>query len=281
LGEAKHQCPAHRTRQVHLLRALLCGLAVLGVVGCYEIHEEVWIRDDGTVRYALDMAVPEFLLVTASQVDGGNADSVLERMRRPPNMAVEGDSVWNRDYLDRDLRHFVSERQISSVQGLIAVAAREEAREDSIAYQAARRDSIAKALTKGTIGQRYLEITDSLRQANPPSGRSGENPFGELTGYVLGGYQVVSDRDGVTRIRHIVFPKRTRSKLMQAPEAGDNGPSRRIFSGRSYSYRIHAPRILSTNGATSTGDQLAEWSFPMTDIADSVRTLEAVISLGK
>jgi hypothetical protein len=131
------------------------------------------------------------------------------------------------------------------------------------------------------MGKRYLEIADSLRQADPPSTRSNANPFDEMTGYVLGGYEIVSDRSGATRIRHVVFPRRRQAKLMEAPAAGDDRPSLRMFSGRRYSYRLHATRILSTNGATSAGDGWVEWSFPMTDIVDSVRTLEAVITLGK
>jgi hypothetical protein len=107
----------HRFRLAQVLRLVLCGWVALGTVGCYEIHEEVWIREDATVRYALDYAVPEFMIIAATQVDGGNADSALAQMRRPPIMVIEGDSVWNREFLDRDLRHFVSERQICSVQG--------------------------------------------------------------------------------------------------------------------------------------------------------------------
>lgn len=85
------------------------------------------------------------------------------------------------------------------------------------------------------------------------------------------------DRNGAIRIRHIVFPKNTRAKVMDADEADDR-TSRRMFAGRSYSYRLHAPRVLSANGATSTGDRWVEWSFPMTDLNDSVRTLDAVVS---
>jgi hypothetical protein len=266
---------------VHVARilcAVFCGLVALGTVGCYEIHEEVWIREDGTVRYALDYAVPEFMIITTTQVDGGNADSALAQMRPPAATVVEGDSVWNRDFLDRDLRHFVSERQFSSVKRWIARAARGEAREDSLAYAAARRDSISKALTKGVAGKRYLEITDSLRQAEPPRQEPSKNPLAELTGSVLGGYRMTPDRNGSMRIRHIVFPRNTRAKVMDAQDEGDDRPSRRMFAGRSYSYRLHAPRVLSTNGATSTGDGWVEWSFPMTDLNDSVRTLDAVIS---
>jgi len=267
-----------RVSVARVLCAVLCGLVALGTVGCYEIHEEVWIREDGTVRYALDYAVPEFVIITSTQVDGGNADSALARMRPPAATVVEGDSVWNRDFLDRDLRHFVSERQFSSVQRWIARAARGEAREDSLAYAAARRDSISKALTKGVVGKRYLEIMDSLRQAEPRRPEPSTNPLAELTGSVLGGYRMAPDRNGAIRIRHIVFPTNTRAKVMDATDEGDDRPSRRIFAGRSYSYRLHAPRVLSTNGATSTGDRWVEWSFPMTDLSDSVRTLDAVVS---
>jgi hypothetical protein len=265
-----------------VLRAALCGSLVLAAVGCYEVHEEVWIREDGTVRYAIDYAVPEFMIITATQVDGGNADSVLAQLRRPPTMVIEGDSVWNREFLDRDLRHFVSERQISSIARWIALAARSEAREDSIADLGVRRDSLAKALTKGKTGKAYVDVMDSLRQANPPStDDSSRNPFSELTGSVLGGYEAVTDRTGTTRIRHVIFPRHTQARLIENPTKGDDRPTLRMFAGRSYSYRVHAPRILSTNGATNIGDRWVEWSFPMAALIDSVRTLEVVISSSK
>jgi hypothetical protein len=275
--------------------ALLLPLA-LGTAGCFEVHEEIWVREDGTVRYALDYGIPEFMVVGVTQVDGGNADSALAYFRRPPAAVVEGDSVWNREYMDRDLRHFVSERQVSSLDRLVALAGREAAKLDSVTREATQRDSILQAVTKGESSRRASAIRDSTRRAaaardSTRLAATGSGSTQETMGQVLGGYEAVSVGPRRIRLVHIVFPRPTRSQLRESygdemgrppsPEQ-DAEAGRRMLAGRTYSYRLHAPHIVSTNGTLSEDGASVEWSFPMASIVgDSARTLEAVIELKK
>ena len=110
-------------------------------------------------------------------------------------------------------------------------------------------------------------------------------------GQVLGGYEVVSVSPHRIRLIHIVFPRPTRSQLRQSygdemamppPSGKDAEAGRKMLAGRTYSFRLHAPHIASTNGTLAEDDRLVEWSFPMASIlGDSARTLEAVIELKK
>src|SRR5690349_16597560 len=199
---------------VRALLGVFCAFMAFGAVGCYEIHEEVWIQDDGTVHYALDYAIPEWVIVATSQVDGGNADSVLALIRHPAAMLVEGDSVLNREFLDRDLRHFVSERRMSSPKRWLEIAARGEAHYDSILHHIAVRDSISKAMSTGTSWERREQVLDSLRKEEArfyPDSSNAVSP----AGYVLGHYEQQSNRDGSIRIRHLAFPKPTKARLVE------------------------------------------------------------------
>ena len=273
------------------VRVFLLLSLVLGAVGCFEIREEIWVREDGTVRYALDYSVPEFMIVGMTQYDGG--DSALAYFRLPPAAVVEGDSVWNREYLDRDLRHFVSERQIASLDRLVALAGRGAAKMDSVSREAARRDSTLRASTKGLPPRRASAIRDSTYRAmaarDSAMGRS--DPKKEWMGQVLGGYEAVPIGSHRIRLVHIAFPRPTRAQLRKSysdamampPAPGTEAETgRKMLAGRTYSFRLHAPHIVSTNGALTENDRLVEWSLPMASVfGDSARALEAVIELKK
>jgi hypothetical protein len=262
-------------------RAVLLLSLSIGGVGCYEIHEEIWIRDDGTVRYDLDYAFPEFMLVTVSEVDGGDADSALARFRQPPIAIVEGDSVWNRDHLDGDLRHFVSERKLASIDRLVALADRMEAMMDSVLRQAERRDSLERESLKRPLARRAPTLPDSASRTPEAAQSPPRSPLEGLMGQVLAGYDAASLGTRRIRLTHSVFPRSSRSQMV-----GSGGPvkdvnsSRRVLAGRTYSYRLHAFQIVSSNGTISEDRRTVEWSFPMTEtIGDSARTLEAVIEM--
>jgi len=277
-------------------RLVLLLSITLGTAGCFEVHEEIWVHEDGTVRYALDYGIPEFMLVGATQIDGGNEDSVLASFRLPPAAVVEGDSVWNREYVDRDLRHFVSERQIPSLERLVALAGQEAAKLDSLTRDSAQRYSILRVVTKRESPRRASAMRDSAWRANAErdsirlaAGKGSSKQ--EAMGQVLGGYEATSFGPRRIRLVHVVFPRPTQSQLRASygdemarpPSPGPDAASgRRMLAGRTYSYRLHAPHIVSTNGALAEDGGSVEWSFPMASIVgDSARTLEAVIELTK
>jgi hypothetical protein len=254
----------------------------LGTAGCYEIHEEVWIRPDGTVRYAVDYAVPEYLL-GALEMDGGNADTIAAEYARPAATVVDGDSVWNREYADGTLHHFVSVRRLGSIERLVTLPARQTERADLLKRKTATRDSLFAG--DWSSGRATLDSITHDPYWNDPANK---NPMMMLTGQLTGAYEAISHGAGQYRIRHTPAPFRKDAADDLGPAPGyekqvKHGSQRRIFAGRTFSYRLHAPRIISTNGTSKEGGALAEWTLPMADaINDSMPVvLDAVIELKK
>jgi hypothetical protein len=248
---------------------------LLGLTGCFEIHEELWVRDNGTVRYALDYAVPELIL---AMPDSGRADSAFASLKHPPREVVEGDSVWSREYVDGDLHHFRSERELASFDRFVGLSAREDAREDSAARYSeaktreyARRDSILR-VSRGPGGR---ATRDSIMHVMAQPDTTPHPSFHEGEVAVLGGYESRPAGTGLLRLRHVF-----RSKGMFGLSPRDRSAQRQ-FAGRTYGYRLHAPQIVSSNGTKSPDGSTVEWSIPMSALGDSAMAMEAVIRVKK
>jgi hypothetical protein len=231
-----------RNRMVRALRPLLLLLLAVGGAGCLEIEETVRVGRDGSVDYTFDFGMPEFLVVAMGETFGGKAPAGNELFLtdRPPSALVDGDSAWTSEYVRGDLRHFVSRRAMATLERLVE------------------------------LGER----PDSLQDRVAP---------------VLEGYAV--ERIGADRIRlqRVVLPSRSQEDLRKLTNRGevpvpdfvrDREKQRRIFVGRTYSFTIRAPRIVSTNGTLSDDGTTATWSFPMEEtVSDSAKILEAVLQL--
>lgn len=254
--------------------ALLLCLA-LGLSGCYEMHEEVWVREDGSVRYVYDYAVRLDVLKEGLGVDGGNPDSILALSRKPPRAVVDGDSVFHREYTDSVLHHFVSERRLASTDRLVAAAARQEAREDSvkgiIQRATARRDSLLGVAAKmGPAGQALFDSISSDTTLAAVSNSRSE------TEEIMPAYAAAKVGGGRIRLSHLVhrLPDLTAGAGQEAVQA-----MHEMYADRTYTYRIHAPRIVSANGKVSADRRTVEWWFAMTALADSDHVLEATLEL--
>jgi hypothetical protein len=222
---------------------LLVALA-LPSAGCFDIREDVHVRADGTARYDLDLAMPEmfFAFMASADTSGGNpADRLFGKSLS--GAATAGDSTRTREFVEGDMHHFAMERDLRSIEQLPAIAA-----------------------------------TDSTGN--------------ELRGRALPGYALVRLDANRVRLTRALDPDSTdRAKLLGGLGSGDDSTdagmgsglvneesARRMFAGRTYTLRIHAPRVESANGTIAADGKSVEWKLPITGLfsADSLRSLEAV-----
>lgn len=104
--------------------AWAAGAVLIATAGCIDMREEVVVRADGGATYFLDVALPEmFLGLGAAMGDSSSGGSAAERLWGPDEgPASANDSVRVRDFLEGDMRHFVSERDLASLDHLGALS---------------------------------------------------------------------------------------------------------------------------------------------------------------
>ena len=104
--------------------ACAAGAMLLLATGCIDLREEVVVRADGRATYALDVALPEmFLGLGAALGDSASGGSPADRLWGPAEGAASAkDSVRVRDFVAGDMHHFVSERDLASLDHLEALS---------------------------------------------------------------------------------------------------------------------------------------------------------------
>ena len=102
--------------------------ALLATAGCIDLREEVVVRPDGRATYALDVALPEMVLGLGAALGDSSGGSPADRLWGPDEgSAAAKDSVRVRDFLEGDMRHFVSERDLASLDQLDALSVEDTA----------------------------------------------------------------------------------------------------------------------------------------------------------
>jgi hypothetical protein len=103
--------------------AWAAGAVLLVTAGCIDLREEVVVRPDGRATYALDIALPEMFLGLGAAAGDTSGGSPADRLWGPEAGAgAAKDSVRVRDFLEGDMRHFVSERDLVSLDHLAALS---------------------------------------------------------------------------------------------------------------------------------------------------------------
>ena len=228
----------------HRIRHILLVSLVLvavGLTGCLDIREDVHVHADGTARYDLDLAMPEMFFGFMAAAGGDSSAS-------SPGLNLWGAPIAGKAADSTRTRDFV---------------------EGDMHHFAMERD------------------LRSLAQL--PAIAVGDSSKGEMRGRALPGYSLTRlDASRVRLVRAMDPDSADRAKMLgrldaegQGAGAMSDAAGKRMFAGRTYTLRIHAPHIESSNGTIAADGKSVEWTMPIValfgDDRDSLRKLEAVI----
>ena len=99
------------------------AIVLVAAAGCIDLREEVVVRADGRATYVLDVALPEMFLGLGAAFGDSSGGSPADRLWGPAEGAASTkDSVRVRDFVEGDMHHFVSERDLASLAHLDALS---------------------------------------------------------------------------------------------------------------------------------------------------------------
>ena len=125
--------------------------------------------------------------------------------------------------------------------------------------------------------------------AQLPAIAIGDSSKGEMRGHALPGYSLTRLDANRVRLTRAMNPDSTdRAKMLGRLDAEGQGAGtmsdaagKRMFAGRTYTLRIHAPHIESANGTIAADGKSVEWKMPIAalfgDGRDSLKKLVAVL----
>jgi hypothetical protein len=225
------------------MRNRTCAVAALllavGAAGCIDVAENIQVDPAGTARYEVDFAIPEMFFGFMAAAGDSGDGPGAKFFGKPPEGRM-ADSMRTRDFVDGDMHHFAMERDLRSIEQLPALAV---------------------ADTAGS----------------------------ELGGKVLPGYAVERLDAHRLRLTRAMNPDSTdKAKIMGRLDDGStedvssavsDEAMGRMFAGRTYTLRLHAARIESSNGTIAADGKSVEWRMPITALisGDTLKSLEAVI----
>ncbi|MBN2056772.1 hypothetical protein JW905_17725 [bacterium] len=205
------------------MRWISLALIPLLACGCFELYEEIWVNEDGSGRFKLDMGFSEILLNMAREE---GRDDPLQELRENYE-ATKADLESNpniarfdyEEYKLGNMRHFVFDidvRDISVVDDLHRQIVTE--RDKGKLRPEGRSELTIDRLENGNL-QFHQVFGNPEKDPYAP-----ENPFAEALG----------------------------ASFMQT-----------MLGNRYIIVKLHGPRILSCNGTLDATMQTVEWRIPL------------------
>lgn len=214
-------------------KGLLLLIASLACSGCLELTQEVWVNGDGSGRMRLDIALPEGLMEMAAESDGLNPLTEnlaeFERLKAHPEEIPHLRSLDHSEYVEGEFHHFVFELEVDDVTALP--------------------ETMAEVQKRTSVGQEEGEQADALASQ----------------------HEMKLERIGDGRmlfVQTLIDEVQASSSDPEMEEMDASGKAflASMFAGKHYTVRLHAPKLVSSNGAIDATARISEWKIPLTEL---------------
>lgn len=233
-----------RTIKLHHLkiRAGLLLLSCLLFSGCFEFTQEFWINADGSGRVLMDIAVKDITDPKAQQnantAQGKpseferNMAEAKERLSKDPNIK----SVQMNQFVQDGMRHTVFDIECKDIT-LFSKTMNENAKQ--VANTSNTNGKVATNGAQEATSQTMVPVIQKLPNGN---------------------YSFTSNLEKNDK------SKKSKPASNQMEQMTQKWVEK-IFEGRYYTVRLHAPKVISSNGQVNSTSNMVEWKIPIAQLA--------------
>ena len=208
--------------------------------GCFEILEEVWINNDGSGRIKIDIGISEAMMSMGTSDSSANTFADLDKDFQKTKEEVEKNPKIKRvdfkQYSDGGMKHFAFDVEVRDLSALNDF--------QKIVYSSEKKDTAKEASAEQGMPLENSELTIEKQNGKIVFVRRiGQKPATEDTSTSAEG-----DSAG------------------KAFEDMGKAMAGAMFGNFSYTVRLHADNISSTNGKLDDQKKTVEWKIPLGEL---------------